>query len=721
VRRNVTVLLLASFAMVSVLAGPRQDPPPQTPGQLPPVFRGEVDLIRLDVSVLERDRRPVTGLTAADFTVIEDGVPQKIAAFSEVIVADRDPKPTAWMRHAGVDIATNDLVDQLGDGRPYAIVMDDWTIPADDLFLVNNARAAGREILSRLGPSDVAAVIFAHNAGRTVDFTNDRGKLMDAVNGFEGRHPQAPPEQWQASTPGPLNPRVPKAPAAPWGPGGLPPQGSDVQSRPTVQCTQERPLVPTLEVAARRLALIPNRRKSIVLVTAGTPMWRVIEDWKFYRTQEIGGGRGMIPSGGDCAPVRVSDITHVYAVAQQANINIYTLDVSDDQRFAQSVEESGFRRFLEDVGHYTGGMVFGANGESTATMAERVVAEAGSYYLLGYQSTHGAPDGKFRRLEVKVNRPYVTVRTRSGYFATPPGAATTPKDWDPSGTEVSSLWDSLITSGPEIGRRAPSASSLTRAGLYPPAGLPLRLHVAPVGLAATSAGRDMDVAVALSVRLPPTRTPVNETMTLIRQIYDPKGRPSAPVVGTHTFTVQPAAAGDETRYEFIDRLTLPPGRYELRWNARSSSAGRGGTVFTAIDVPDVSRAPVTLSGVILGSVPPADAPRTDALAAVVPVVPTSARSFAASDAISAFFHVFQGGTAAASPVTLRVQIINRLDQAVFDRTETLSVEAFSGARGVPQQIALPLAELTTGPYLLSVTAARTGGIPTRRDVRFDIR
>ena len=61
-------------------------------------------------------------------------------------------------------------------------------------------------------------------------------------------------------------------------------------------------------------------------------------------------------------------------------------------------------------------------------------------------------------------------------------------------------------------------------------------------------------------------------------------------------------ADDETRYEFIDRLTLPPGRYDLRWNARSSSAGRGGTVFTAIDVPDVSRAPVTLSGVILGLV-----------------------------------------------------------------------------------------------------------------------
>jgi hypothetical protein len=39
-------------------------------------FRAGVDLIQIDVSVLGRDRRPVRGLTAADFSLLEDGQPR---------------------------------------------------------------------------------------------------------------------------------------------------------------------------------------------------------------------------------------------------------------------------------------------------------------------------------------------------------------------------------------------------------------------------------------------------------------------------------------------------------------------------------------------------------------------------------------------------------------------------------------------------------------------
>jgi hypothetical protein len=36
-------------------------------------FRGGIDLVHLDVTVPDRDRRPVRGLTAEDFEVYEDG------------------------------------------------------------------------------------------------------------------------------------------------------------------------------------------------------------------------------------------------------------------------------------------------------------------------------------------------------------------------------------------------------------------------------------------------------------------------------------------------------------------------------------------------------------------------------------------------------------------------------------------------------------------------
>jgi hypothetical protein len=66
VRRNAWTLGLAAVLVA------RQEPAP--------TFRSGVELIQLDVSVLDKDRRPVQGLTAADFTVLVDGQPRPIVA-----------------------------------------------------------------------------------------------------------------------------------------------------------------------------------------------------------------------------------------------------------------------------------------------------------------------------------------------------------------------------------------------------------------------------------------------------------------------------------------------------------------------------------------------------------------------------------------------------------------------------------------------------------------
>ena len=75
---------VAALTVVVILAGlalgAQQTPPPE---QLPS-FRASVDLIDIDVSVLDKHRRPVQGLTAADFTVLEDGKPRPVVAFTPV-------------------------------------------------------------------------------------------------------------------------------------------------------------------------------------------------------------------------------------------------------------------------------------------------------------------------------------------------------------------------------------------------------------------------------------------------------------------------------------------------------------------------------------------------------------------------------------------------------------------------------------------------------------
>src|SRR5215471_2711976 len=56
-----------------------------------------VDLVNLDISVTDKHRHPVRNLTSKDFTVLEDGVPQKIESFTpgSVIPATTDQKGKA--------------------------------------------------------------------------------------------------------------------------------------------------------------------------------------------------------------------------------------------------------------------------------------------------------------------------------------------------------------------------------------------------------------------------------------------------------------------------------------------------------------------------------------------------------------------------------------------------------------------------------------------------
>ena len=91
------------------------------------VFRADTELIQVDVSVLDKRRRPVKGLTAADFTILEDGQPRPVQAFTQVDLSA--PKPTgdaAWMSEVPSDVVTNHAIGQ--EGRLVVILMD-RTIP----------------------------------------------------------------------------------------------------------------------------------------------------------------------------------------------------------------------------------------------------------------------------------------------------------------------------------------------------------------------------------------------------------------------------------------------------------------------------------------------------------------------------------------------------------------------------------------------------------------
>jgi len=661
--------------------GQRPGLPVPPSGQSDPqtTFRAGVDVIQLDVSVLDKNRRPVRGLTAADFTVLENGKSQRIVATSEVDALENDPLPTAWMRHVPRDVASNDLGDQLGDGRLFGIVLDDVNLP-DDADIAMAARSVARYVVDQLGPSDVAAVVFPLDAGKTQDFTDDRSKLLAAIDRFDP-HVLG----WVEPTP--------------MGPG---PIGGDIrQSSPVLmrsRCLRSQPAIPTIDTVVARLATVPRRRKTLILVSVGVPL-------------SLAGGRG-------CSQVLADEMRDVFRKAQRANVNIYGIDPAgnrgyedylarmwvrtgrsagmDAQRVANSAAQ--FRHeFLTITAENTGGRAV-INADPIESSIARIFEEDASYYLVGYQTSNGNPDGKFRRVEVKVNRPDVTIRARSGYWAPRSGSATSARS-----------------------EETPTALDLGLSGLMSPQALALRANAVAVARASPDGRtRDAEIAVVLTARLPPLVGTMNETATVIRNVYDENSRPGPPVREIVTLTLQPRA-GDELRYDMFSRLTLAPGRYQIRYNVHSRLLDKSGSVYADIEVPDFTSSMLALSSLTLGSTPASGTARTDALAAILPIVPTSARDFAPSDHITSFVRVFQGGTPSPVPVSMGTQVLDIRDAVVFETASVLPAEDFDVGRSAGFTLDLPLDRLSHGPYLLSMTAKLPGGRSARRDLVFRVR
>src|SRR5688500_1169034 len=135
-----TVLKAVAGALLTIAALSASQAPAPTPQ-----FRSGVDLVHLDISVLDRNRRPVRGLTPADFTILENGKPQEIAMFKAVDIPDPEPPSAPWIREVAPDVRTNDGIEER---RLFLLLLDDATIQSD-VAAVNNARDIAHKVIDR--------------------------------------------------------------------------------------------------------------------------------------------------------------------------------------------------------------------------------------------------------------------------------------------------------------------------------------------------------------------------------------------------------------------------------------------------------------------------------------------------------------------------------------------------------------------------------------------
>jgi VWFA-related protein len=647
----VAVLVLA--ASVSAQRGNTTlnpvNPPPQ---RQQPVFRSTVELVHLDVSVLDQGRRPVRGLTPADFTVLEDGRAQNVAVFSAVDIPDAEPPKVPWIRDIAPDVKTN---QDLRERRLFLILMDDAAIQ-NDPYALNNVKSIARGVIDRLHPSDLAAVVFMRDNKHSQDFTSDRARLLAAVDKFSVGF-------------------------------------RDMGGRNALFFQMS---VDVVRRAVEVLKSLPDRRKAMVYIGQGVPV--NLDAAAAPVLAGSGVGTALSERG------EMAQLAHMMSLAfrdaARANVNIYTFDACGLRvdkvpmgPIVPTCVPSLEVDYVQNIAAATGGRAVVNTGDFEPGL-NQVFIENGSYYLLGYQSTNPAHDGKTRRIDVRVNRPGVTVRTRNGYQADRPNDAK---------------------------RKAELASQplgAALAGVLPKGDLPMQLTAAPFAIPGK---KEALVAVMLGVQQPVRESAarVVEKVDLEVRAFDTNGREHGATRLKADVTVRGGATG-LADYEVLARLTLKPGRYQLRTAASVGALTTSGSLYYDVEVPDFTEAPLSLSGLIMTASPARQIAPADALKNVIPIVPTSQRAFPQGTQASAFVRVYQGARKPLTDVPFWIELRNQDDHIVLERRDDVRSDAFgAGTRAVDINVALPIARLARGSYLLTVAAGSKADV--RRVVRFEVR
>lgn len=111
-------------------------------------------------------------------------------------------------------------------------------------------------------------------------------------------------------------------------------------------------------------------------------------------------------------------IENLVRASQQSEVLIYAIGIltDDDRRGAKRAQ-----RALESLAEATGGQAFFPKEVSEVDrIAHQVARDIRNQYTIQYTPTNQAMDGSYRQIKVTLNSPgKLSVRTRSGYYATP--------------------------------------------------------------------------------------------------------------------------------------------------------------------------------------------------------------------------------------------------------------------------------------------------------------
>ncbi|HSS18616.1 MAG TPA: VWA domain-containing protein [Pyrinomonadaceae bacterium] len=556
---------------------PPQPEPPTAQSTQDEVVRITTNLVQVDAVITDKSGKQVTDLKPEEIEIQEDGRGQKVTAFSYIPLESgtvRSPEPARPLVPNAPPIPAAPLHREQVR-RTIALVVDDLGLSFESAHYVR--QALKKFLDQQMQPDDLVAIIRTGGGiGALQQFTSDKRLLYGAVE------------------------KVKWNPVVHSGIGGFGPTGNSDPNGPVSdadidQLREELFNVGTLGAVSyvvRGLQGLPGR-KSVLLMSDGIKLFEP----------------------GNATANRRTEIAmkNLIDLANRASVVVYTMDARGLQSLGfTAADDSGVdsdggsfgdilsaRRanFFESQGgliylaQQTGGFAIRNNNDLSSGI-KRVLDDQKGYYLIGFrpdESTFDKVSGSrtFHRLQLRVKRPgKFNVRMRNGFYGV------TDEEASPGGTSrqqqlISALTSPFTSSGVEVRLTSLFADDVK-------SGTIMRsiLHVKGRDLTFTEEPDGWHQAVfdILAVTFGDNGI-----------VVDQFGR-------THTLRVRAETYERIAKDGFTYSLTVPikkPGAYQLRAALRDVSSGRVGSASQFIEVPDIKKKRLTLSGVVVKGIAPA--------------------------------------------------------------------------------------------------------------------
>jgi VWFA-related protein len=649
-------------------------PPPPPPTQQQPTFKVRVDYVEVDAVVTDKQGRLVRDLKKEDFQVLEDGKSQAITNFSLVdIPIDKENRPLFAASPIEPDVKTN---EKPFDGRVYVMVIDDMHTR---FGRSNRVKVAAKQFIERrLGANDLMAIV--HTAGPSdanQEFTGNKRLLLAAVNKTSGR-------KLDSATANKTNEYYRTR--------DMRQQGDPLNDPDDMERGfNARTTLDTLRNVAEWFGSVHGRRKAILFVSEGI-------DYDIYDIIAANGSNHQSAS-------TVLDATRdAIGAATRNNVAIYGIDPRGLTDLGdESIELGSYpddtslgvgpgslqnelrlsQDSLRTLSEETGGFAV-VNRNDFTTAFERIVDDNSSYYVLAYYPPDARP-GRAHKIDVRVTRPGLTVRARKAYL--------TPKKVD----------------APKTTGNSPSTPELRDAldSPLPVSGLTMHVFASPFKGVAPNAS----VLFGVELRGRDMKVEPNSKILLSYIAIDANGKVKGGNTDTLTLSnLKPESKAriEQTGLRMLNRLELPPGKYQLRIAAHDPAGGNVGSVQYDLEVPDYVKAPFSMSGLVVTSASGAALPTVKAdeqLKPMLPAAPVSLRTFPQNDELALFAEVYDNSGTTPHKVDIITTVTTDEGKQMFKTEETRDSADLGGKRGgYGYTTRIPMKDLALGSYVLKVEA-----------------